>query len=390
METDWDLLLVEGFTTALKDAARVHGRGWPEDDGDLNAAEAVRQAMRLAAVGMVCFLESDPDHPELVKQQTLTRQTQLPSADAVYHFARLHGRNAYRIRGKRGSAHVFQISVWSGSCSNLRDYRCVARQDGDICAALAPGAEVDLVLSAREQPGHWLPLPDGECEIYIRQYYADWDREEPARLTIERVGAKLPPPPPTRAQIAERMAMVGDWLRTQTTYFEKSIRFHLSADPGVLPVLPIPEAFQDNVYLNGHYRCRPEQAVILEVAPPAAVYWGFQLANLQWESMDPHVRQSSLNLRQARLDADGLLRIVISQRDPGVPNWLDTSGRTLGLLSGRYYKAERVPIPTLKTVPFASLGDHLPDGTPRIAPVERQARLHARRASAFRRLCGDQ
>jgi len=29
----------------------------------------------------------------------------------------------------------------------------------------------------------------------------------------------------------------------------------------------------------------------------------------------------ALNDRQARLDADGMLRVVVSKQDPGVPNW---------------------------------------------------------------------
>lgn len=386
----WDIGLIKGFSTALCHSAETHCHGWPSDDGDLNPAEGVRQILRLTSAGVVSFLESDPDYPELVKQQTLNRQVQLPSADAVYHYARLHGRNSYRIRGFRGSAHIFQVSVWNGSCSNLLEYRLIDKKDNDTSPELAAGGELDLVLSADERPDNWLRLPEGECEIFVRQYYADWDVEEPARLTIEREGAVYPPPPPTRAEIAERIGMVSDWLRTQSAYFEKSIKFHLSTDPSLLPQLEIPEAFQDNVYLNGHYRCAPDEAIILEVTPPGAVYWGFQLANLQWEAMQYHMRQTSLNFRQAAIDSDGKLRIVISHRDPAVPNWFDTSGRSLGLLSGRYYKAENVPIPTLTRMPFAELRRHLPADTRPVSPEERQMMLRRRMASAFRRLCGDQ
>jgi hypothetical protein len=382
--------VMDGLSDALRHAVQVHSQGWPADDGDLNAAESVRQTIRLANAGVVSFFESSPDYPELVKMQTLSRQIQSPSADAVYHYCRLHGRNAYRIKGPRGSAHIFQIAVWNGSCSNLRDYRLIDKKDSDSSPELAPDAELDLVLSQEEQPGNWLKLPEGECEIFIRQYYADWDNEKPAHLTIERIGAVYPPPPPTRAEMTERLQMVSDWLRTQSAYFDKSIKFHLSTDPGVLPQLMIPEAFQDNAYLNGHYRCREDEAVILEVQPPQAYYWSFQLLNLQWEAMDYHMRQTSLNFKQAKLDADGKLRIVISHRDPGAANWFDTSGRTLGLLAGRYYKADGVPIPTLRKVPFDSLWEHLPSGTARVTPKDRQIIIKDRMASAFRRFCGDQ
>lgn len=99
--------------------AYAHCYGWPADDGPVNEYEGVRQVLRLAAAGILCFVESNPDYPELAKQQTLNRQIQLPSPDAVYHYARLHGKHRYRIRGNRGSAFIFQITSWSGSCSNF-------------------------------------------------------------------------------------------------------------------------------------------------------------------------------------------------------------------------------------------------------------------------------
>jgi hypothetical protein len=386
----WDLSLIDSYGAALRNAATVHCHGWPKVDGELNQAEGVRQVLRLAAAGVLCFLESNPDFPELIKQQTINRQIQLPSADAVYHYARLNGRHSYRIRGNRGSAHVFQISVWQGSCSNLRGYRLVDKQDSDTSAYFVADADLDVVLSVQRRSGNWMKLPEGECEIYVRQYYADWDGERPALLTIEREGAVYPPPPPTRSDISERMAMVNDWLATQSAYFQKSVKFHLSTDPRELPVLSIPEAFQDNVYLNGHYRCAVDEAVILEVAPPAAVFWSFQLANLQWEQMEFHMRQTSLNFHQTAIDEDGMLRIVISHRDPGIFNWFDTSGRQLGLLSGRYYKAKAVPVPKLKRVPLAELESHLPSSVRRVSPEERQRVIRSRWASAYRRLCGDQ
>lgn len=382
--------LMSIYTEALHAALGAHVNGWPEDDGPLNAYEAVRQTLRLAAAGAVCFLESNPDYPELVKMQTLARQTQLPAADAVYHYARLDGRHTYKITGSRGTAHVFQISVWNGSCSNLRDYRMIAKQDGENDAHLAPGRHLNLTLSATRADGDWIELPPGPCEIFVRQYYADWDAETPAMLSLERVGALYPPPPATTAELEQRLRMTADWLRTQSDFFVKSVSAHLAADLTRLPLMSIPEAFQENIYLCGQYRCGAEEAVLLEVKPPDAVFWGFQIVNLQWEAMDYHMRQSSLNMRQAVLDDDGMFRAVIAHKDPGVANWLDASGRTLGLLSGRYYKASGAPEPTLTRMPLRDLSAHLPPRTAKISPAERQRILKSRMASAYRRLCGDQ
>lgn len=245
------------------------------------------------------------------------------------------------------------------------------------------------MLSAERVNGTWLKLPPGECEIYLRQYYADWDHEKPAMLTIERIGAIYPPPPITRDQMQERMAMLNSWLRVQSEFYKSSVMRHLNADPGIVPIVSIPEAFQDVVHSNGAYRCRDGEAVIMELTPPKCLYWNFQLANLQWESMEFHQRQTSINCHRAVLDDDGVLRVVISHEDPGVPNWFDTNGRRLGLIAGRYFRSESAPVPTLKRVPLPDIQNHLKTSR-RVTPDQRQAQLKRRQASVFARLAGDQ
>ena len=68
-------------------------------------------------------------------------------------------------------------------------------------------------------------------------------------------------------------------------------------------------------------------------------YWNVQLNDELWNAIEFVYRQSSLNGHQARLDADGRFRAVISLEDPGVQNWLDPVGTTRGMLIGRWYGA---------------------------------------------------
>ena len=121
--------------------------------------------------------------------------------------------------------------------------------------------------------------------------------------------------------------------------------------------------------------------MILEVEPPQCRYWNFQLINQFWEGMEWDLRQTSINGHQAVLDRDGRFRAVIAHRDPGVPNWLDTGNHHIGLISGRYYEPNSIPIPTLRTVPFDKVRDSLPSETPNIMPAGRQDALRARMLS---------
>lgn len=382
--------LRESLFDALRYTFDTHCDGWPLDNGSLDIIEGVRQSIRLWSAGYLSFLEGDPAYPTLLRMQSPWRQMQLPSPDAVYHYTRLNGAYTYRIKGKRGSAHVFQLSTWNNNCSSLTDYRLVAKADSATDERLSADSEVDIILSRTPHEGLWLELPEGECELFIRQYYADWDTEKPAELVIERVGAIYPPPSLTQEVFNERMKMVNDWLRTQSNYFVKSVRRHLAANPGQMEQLDIPEAFQDNRYIVGHYRCEMDEAILLEFTPPKGVFWSLQLSNIAWEAMDYHMRQSSLNHHQAAVDTDGNVRMIISQRDPGIANWLDSSGRSLGLLAGRWYRCDDAPRPTLRKIAFDRIDTELPADALRLSAEERQASVQRRLISNYARMACDQ
>ena len=67
-------------------------------------------------------------------------------------------------------------------------------------------------------------------------------------------------------------------------------------------------------------------------------------------------RQVSLNRRQTRLESDDSWRMVIAHEDPGVPNWLDTEGRAIGIVFYRYMLATGpVVTPQAEVVPLDQL-----------------------------------
>ena len=83
------------------------------------------------------------------------------------------------------------------------------------------------------------------------------------------------------------------------------------------------------------------------------------------------MQQTSLNNAQTKIDADGGVRIVISKKDPGVANWLDTTGRAEGTFVLRNYNATSAPVPTTRKVKFSELAKALPAGTTTVSPEQR-------------------
>ena len=63
---------------------------------------------------------------------------------------------------------------------------------------------------------------------------------------------------------------------------------------------------------------------------PDGAYWSFQVGDVWSRSLDFTSRQSSLNNIEALPNGDGKLRVVVSQQDTGLANWLDTCGRVEG------------------------------------------------------------
>ena len=58
-------------------------------------------------------------------------------------------------------------------------------------------------------------------------------------------------------------------------------------------------------------------------------------------SLDYVNHQTSLTADQARIDPDGRMRFVISERDPGVANWLERTGHGRGYVQLRWQRLTR-------------------------------------------------
>ena len=93
------------------------------------------------------------------------------------------------------------------------------------------------------------------------------------------------------------------------------------------------------------------EALILETElPDECRYWQALVGDDRFCTVDWVNRQSSLNDAQAWIDTDGRFRAVISNRDPGVPNWLDKADYPWGVIQMRFYRASSYPVPTMRKV----------------------------------------
>jgi hypothetical protein len=136
-----------------------------------------------------------------------------------------------------------------------------------------------------------------------------------------------------------------------------------------------------NWYIAGRFDLQPDEAMILEIAPGDCRYWNLQLGNELMHTLDLYNRIISTNGHFAHADEDGAFRIVVSEQDPGVFNWLDTVGHQRGFMWGRMDRANDYE-PKATKVKLSELRDHLPDTTRESTPQQRDAEIRRRRMSA--------
>src|SRR5690606_813758 len=141
-----------------------------------------------------------------------------------------HGANRYRLTGNRGSCAVFQMSTFNGhSCDFADGWKMIGNANNIDTPQFAPGNDIDVILS-HSKPNDlgpdqvWLELPEGRCELHIRQYYADWFSEQPADLMLVCEGQQFPAPLLTQETSEQRFRRLPDLLRVHADFYEAGVR----------------------------------------------------------------------------------------------------------------------------------------------------------------------
>ncbi len=302
--------------------------------------------------------------------------------DCIYAGAPLRGGETYRLWGNRGTARYVGLQSMAGMASSAN----VLLDELD----LGPSGEVELVISADEHEGNWLPMDPTATTLVVRHFFYDWDTEVASSLSIERADGAAsrtgrPPAEDPRAVAARQLVALGDFVVANLEFF---LQFSRPETPNTfLPPLDgtAMGAAAENRPVIGSFELGPDESLLLEVTPPQGLYWSYSLGNPWWETIDYAGHQSSLNGHQAVVDDDGMMRAVIAHEDPGIANWLDTAGHSAGPVILRYVRTDTAPIPTARVIPFADVAAALPAGTRRVTADERQAVLAARRRAVSKR-----
>jgi len=193
----------------------------------------------------------------------------------------------------------------------------------------------------------------GTSYLLSREFFSDWAAAEPSVMQIECLDEPAAPWPVMSAdRVTKELEALGTWLVETVRVFAgaqaRGIRqFANQWDPQVSrPASDLP------AICHAYWDLRPGEALLIETPAPRGGYWGIQLANGLWNTLDFANRQTSLNRAQARIDPDGMFRAVIAHADPGVANWLDTLGHQQGSVHLRFLPPAVPGAPPTSPSPF--------------------------------------
>lgn len=309
--------------------------------------------------------------------------------DNIYRLAYLDGAGRYAIEGKidparRPAQLSFEIVRGDGGLPTKADTKKTNGADlGNQVAMLtdrklAIGADGRFRITlggAGDGPNH-VALPPGPLTVGIRDTLSDWS-QRPASLTLRRLDpapAKAADPAELRARV---LAKLGDYVRFWSAFGDgwfgglapNSIGGPVARDGGW--------GFVSGV----RFKLQPGEAVLVTTTRGGAAYTGFQATDPWMIAADATRYQTSLNLSQARPNADGSFTYAIAAEDPGIANWIDSAGLAEGYAVLRWQglppgAAKDGLVRDFRVVKLGEIQD-LP-GVPRVSPDERRAQLAAR------------
>lgn len=354
--------------------------------------EVARLILESLATSSIDTIGGDGDHPYFLPNSGPILNIAAPNADTIYRVARVTPGGSYRLRGERGSlrmVNIGQVGPTPGEpgAKNTKPGPTQSYLDLNTLHIDSRG-RFDLIVSPTRPTGYngdWWELLPSTNKLLLRMVSSDWGAERDPSMSIERIDTPPQKPRRTAIDLEQRLRnlpqaaafipmMLIDHVEKlrQQGYVNKLKGLDLSQIGGL----------KGQSYYEGAYDLDDDEALLIETKIPAnCLYRSIILVNEVHETIDWINNHSSLNGSQAQADLDGILRIVVSAKDPGVPNWLDTAGYPRGAVVGRWAGCDSQPVPSTQKVPLAKLREILPPNTPVVTSAQREAVIRERRAA---------
>lgn len=347
METDiHDQRIVSGkaweeFCDNLKLAgSALMYTGAPRDP--FQQAEGVKYLTRLTRAGLEAFVEyNDPDFPIFRRMVHETVKLGADNPDNYYMNAQINGHNEYRITGKRNTVHYLGFFTQNGNygtTGGLSPCGVLEHQNMEFIE----NGKFEIILSKEKKGKNWLKIEDETSLVMVRQTFFDRSKEIPSDIRIEKIGSSGKPKPINPEMIDKGLKtaalftagapmLFSKWAKGFQKHTNKLPKFDLAKSNAAGGDANI-------IYHHSHWKLDEDEALVINVKPPECDSWNFQLNNYWMESLDYRYFNICISKGNAVYNDDGSVRIIVSHKDPGLPNWIETCGHNEGTMCWRWYR----------------------------------------------------
>jgi hypothetical protein len=390
-------MLTQAFAEALAEAEKIIADApFVASEQDLAEgydylAGSIQASLRLAWA-------YQRDFPYFVQSTGPYTKMGLDNPDTLYFHAYLRDDAEYVVTGRRGSTADLSFQVLKGDYSPVEVPDSLSAFD-DRAIEIDGDGRFELRFGPSGAGRNFFRLGAGSSILLVREVYSAWGSEQRGTISIRRADRAGCAPQPAGADVlAKRYAVAGKILLSRLRTFLAFPEWFYLKEPvnTMTPPRPTPGGLATQFSSAGHFDLDQDQAMIVTVPAAGrdvAPYQGIQLGSLWYVSLDYINHQTSLTADQARAGQDGRLRFVISERDPGLANWLELTGRRRGYVQIRWQRLTRELTPEdgprVAVVPFAEIGERLPYyDQARVSPQEWRARIAGRQAAVAERMLG--
>ena len=354
---------------------------WGDVPNDLDRAEWYRHLSRLMRNGLERFVEnSEPDHPRL--RDTPFRcsiNAQTPDQDHLLSEWYEPG-HSYRVWGNRGTLPYFVMAAWKApqdptvgardwadkGADSVKEFDPATLYTTDFLQSDAITFDADgnfEVICSPDKPADgtdWLRIDGETVGLLIRLVHQDRDAEVPATFDIERLD--MPAQRPVRPEelatnLARAAQMVRGYAELERTWWFDNLATRANQLQFSRKVYLSNGGVADRHHAFGMWDKPKDMALVFHFATPPAEYWIFQLLNIFQENLDTYEHKGGyINGMMARHEADGTVRVIIAEEDPGIGgNWIDSFAHVHGTMSLRFIKCAEPPEVTSWCVPLSEL-----------------------------------
>ncbi len=362
--------------TAERLGQRVAELQRPGTDADL--------AIKVFGTTMGAYLShlmADARHPTFLPSVGYYQMYGSPNPDTVYRTAVIDGSGEYTISGQRGS--VPDVSIMPFGRPTAGGLRTFTPLDLSELAIEDDGTfEVRLSRHRPPEAQNWWYLESEMRTLMLRSVSEDWGAHVEPRLAITRLDVD-----------SRRERFDTDALRQRLQSFGAVVEAMVMSGVSRVADLQAADVVNrliavdysklggrgDQWYHEGCFSLAGDEVLLVEARlRPECQAFSLSLTDPLFSTIDWANAQSSLNRHQATVDPDGVLRAVVAHSDPGVSNWLDTTGHGFGVLQCRWMGGGAPPEVSVRVVAAAGLEAALPVTVPRVQPEDRAQAIRAR------------